>query len=158
MESYQPRADAKQQIIHFGGYGGPLFAQADPQMTVSVFDNLVSNAAMYSPSGKTLFVRLKRMPNSVRCEVQDEGPGLSAEDQKEMPLLHCQVAKLRVRIDHDSSASHSPVTSSAVLGRGVLFHSLGERANRVETVPWAGRSGHRRIGSPALGLVEGHER
>jgi len=34
--------------------------------------------------GQNIHVRLKKSPESVRCEVQDEGPGLSPEDQKKL--------------------------------------------------------------------------
>jgi len=44
----------------------------------------VSNAVKYSPPGKNIHVRLKKLPEVIRCEVQDEGPGLSAEDQKKL--------------------------------------------------------------------------
>jgi len=49
-----------------------------------VLENLVSNAVKYSPPGKNIFVRLKKEASAARCEVQDEGPGLSAEDQKKL--------------------------------------------------------------------------
>ena len=44
----------------------------------------MSNAVKYSPPGKNIHVRLKKLPEVIRCEVQDEGPGLSAEDQKKL--------------------------------------------------------------------------
>ena len=37
-----------------------------------------------SPPGKDIFVRLKQHTQSARVEVQDQGPGLSAEDQKKL--------------------------------------------------------------------------
>src|SRR6266542_3534502 len=42
------------------------------------------SAWMRTSTGKNIFVRLKQLPQAVRCEVQDEGPGLSAEDQKKL--------------------------------------------------------------------------
>ena len=51
---------------------------------VQVLENLVSNAVKYSPPRKNIFVRLKKEAGAVRCEVQDEGPGLSVEDQKKL--------------------------------------------------------------------------
>jgi len=51
---------------------------------VQVMENLLSNAVKYSPPGKNIHVRLKKLPDTVRFEVQDEGPGLSAEDQKRL--------------------------------------------------------------------------
>jgi signal transduction histidine kinase len=51
---------------------------------VQVLENLVSNAVKYSPPGNAIFVRLKKHTQGVRIEVQDQGPGLSAEDQKKL--------------------------------------------------------------------------
>ena len=53
-------------------------------VTVQVLDNLVSNAVKYSPPGRNIFVRLNQAAEAIRCQVQDEGPGLSAEDQKKL--------------------------------------------------------------------------
>jgi len=51
---------------------------------LQVLENLVSNAVKYSPPGRDIFVRLQRHAQVVRVEVQDQGPGLSAEDQKKL--------------------------------------------------------------------------
>ncbi|MSU63222.1 MAG: ATP-binding protein, partial [Pedosphaera sp.] len=47
-------------------------------------ENLLSNAVKYSPPEKSIFVRLAMNADGVRFEVRDEGPGLSAEDQKKL--------------------------------------------------------------------------
>lgn len=59
-------------------------ANADPNVLTQVLENLVSNAVKYSPPDRSIFVRLKQLPGTVRFEVQDEGPGLSAEDQQKL--------------------------------------------------------------------------
>ncbi|MSU36736.1 MAG: hybrid sensor histidine kinase/response regulator [Pedosphaera sp.] len=84
VETQLPRAAAKQQTIHLECGAAPIKALIDPAVCVQVFENLVSNAVKYSPSGKNIFARLKTSDAAVRCEVQDEGPGLSAEDQKKL--------------------------------------------------------------------------
>jgi signal transduction histidine kinase len=84
VEAYRPRAAAKQQSVHLQNEAPPVTVVVDPSVLVQVLENLVSNAVKYSPPGKDIFVRLKKMPDAVRCEVQDEGPGLSAEDQKKL--------------------------------------------------------------------------
>ena len=48
---------------------------------LSVLDNLVSNAIKYSPLGKQVRVGVGNGSAGVVCEVRDEGPGLSQEDQ-----------------------------------------------------------------------------
>jgi len=84
VEAYRPRAAAKQQSVHLQNETPPVTVVVDPSVLVQVLENLVSNAVKYSPPGKDIFVRLKKLPDAVRCEVQDEGPGLSAEDQKKL--------------------------------------------------------------------------
>ena len=53
-----------------------IFCASHPQIK--------SNAIRYSPPGKNMFVPGKKIEISVRCEVRDEGPGLSVEDQKKL--------------------------------------------------------------------------
>ena len=84
VETYRPRAAAKQQVIHLQTGNIPLVALVDPNVIIQVFENLVSNAVKYSPSGKNIFVRLMKTADGTHCEVQDEGPGLSGEDQKKL--------------------------------------------------------------------------
>jgi two-component system sensor histidine kinase/response regulator len=84
LETQRPRAEAKQQTLHWQNKAGPVPVLADATVLTQVIENLVSNAVKYSPPGKNIYVRLCRSPEGTRCEVQDEGPGLSAEDQKKL--------------------------------------------------------------------------
>ncbi|MCU0427104.1 MAG: sensor histidine kinase [Candidatus Kapabacteria bacterium] len=47
-------------------------------------DNLLSNAIKYSPFGTTVRVRVLSVNGMVRVEIQDEGPGISAEDMQKL--------------------------------------------------------------------------
>ncbi len=84
IETQRPRATAKQQTVHLESDAAPVMALADPNVTVQVLENLVSNAVKYSPPDRDIFVRLKSGAENVRVEVRDQGPGLSAEDQKKL--------------------------------------------------------------------------
>jgi signal transduction histidine kinase len=84
VEAQRARAEAKQQMLRLEAATIPLQALVDPGITVQVLENLISNAIKYSPPGKSIFVRLRQADAVVRLEVQDEGPGLSAEDQKKL--------------------------------------------------------------------------
>jgi signal transduction histidine kinase len=83
-ESHRVRAAAKRQTIHFASEPTPITALVDSNVMVQVMENLLSNAVKYSPPGKPIHLRLRKLPDSVRFEVQDEGPGLSVEDQKQL--------------------------------------------------------------------------
>ena len=61
-----------------------ICAQADKSATAQVLDNLISNAIKYSPKGSMVSIRLERDVTRTRVAVQDQGPGISEEDQKKM--------------------------------------------------------------------------
>lgn len=84
LETQSPHATAKGQMIQLELPPTPTLALADVSITLQVFENLVSNAVKYSPPGKKIFVRLKAEAGVVRFEVEDQGPGLSKEDQKKL--------------------------------------------------------------------------
>ena len=84
VEAYRPRAAAKRQTIHLQNGTPPVTVLVDATVIVQVLENLVSNAVKYSPPGRNIFVRLNKSAEAVGCEVQDEGPGLSAEDQRKL--------------------------------------------------------------------------
>ena len=84
VETQRPHAVAKQQTIHWAATTEPITLLADASVLTQVIENLLSNAIKYSPAGKEIFVRVHRAGDGVRCEVQDQGPGLSAEDQKKL--------------------------------------------------------------------------
>lgn len=56
----------------------------DMERLEQVFDNLVSNAVKYSPHGTTIRLRTTQNQTHARCEVQDEGPGISEEDRQKL--------------------------------------------------------------------------
>ncbi len=74
-------------------------------------DNLVSNAVKYSPNGKNVYVRVYQMDRRVRAEVKDEGPGISAEDQKR---LFGKFARLSAR---PTAGEHSTGLGLAIVKR-----------------------------------------
>jgi two-component system, sensor histidine kinase and response regulator len=84
VEAYRQRAAAKQQTIQLQNGTPPVMVLVDAIVIVQVLENLLSNAVKYSPSGRSIYVRLNKSAEAIRCEVQDEGPGLSAEDQKKL--------------------------------------------------------------------------
>jgi two-component system sensor histidine kinase/response regulator len=82
--NYHSKAKAKQQELAVCEDAGPLMAMADPHSAIQIFDNLVSNAIKYSPAGKRIDIRLRRNNGMIRCEVQDQGPGLDKDDLQKM--------------------------------------------------------------------------
>jgi signal transduction histidine kinase len=111
VEGYRQRALAKQIELHFEENNRPPMVTADATQLVQIMDNLVSNAVKYSPRGKNIWVRVYQVDNHVRAEVKDEGPGISAEDQKR---LFGKFARLSAR---PTAGEHSTGLGLAIVKR-----------------------------------------
>ncbi len=84
VNNFRSRAEAKQQALAYDPGAAPARVFADRSVTVQILDNLVSNALKFSPAGKAIRVRVSQAQEGILCEVQDEGPGLSVEDQHQL--------------------------------------------------------------------------
>lgn len=51
---------------------------------LQILDHLISNAIKYSPHGKQVLVRFQKIGELMRCEVQDQGPGLTVSEQQKL--------------------------------------------------------------------------
>jgi signal transduction histidine kinase len=84
VNDYQPRAKAKEIKLIFAPTSIEYLALVDSNSLQQVLDNLISNAIKYSPPHKCITIRLKQNASHVGCEIQDEGPGLTAEDKQKL--------------------------------------------------------------------------
>jgi signal transduction histidine kinase len=76
-------AERKQITIDSAGVGN-VFASGDNAATAQILDNLMSNAIKYSKPNTTIWVSAGQDQKKAYVSVRDEGPGISAEDQKKM--------------------------------------------------------------------------
>jgi signal transduction histidine kinase len=132
IETQRPRSTLKQQTIHLESEAAPVVVLVDASVTVQVLENLVSNAVKYSPPGRDIFVRLKKAAEGVRIEVQDQGPGLSAEDQKKLFGKFARLSAKPTGGEHSTGlglsivkkmveAMNGQVWCESELGRGATF-------------------------------------
>lgn len=94
IKAYQKRAQAKGITIHYDDVPESLSVIADKLAFRQVLDNLLSNAIKFSPYSKAVYVRLTKPPQReaymdegvqyVRIEIQDEGPGIDADEQEKL--------------------------------------------------------------------------
>jgi two-component system, sensor histidine kinase and response regulator len=94
VNHYRERAKTKDIKLHFQPQENEYPAFIDKGTIQQVLDNLISNAVKYSPLSKNIYIRLTRRDKRVRCEIQDEGPGLSQADQQK---LFCKFTRLTAR-------------------------------------------------------------
>lgn len=83
-EYYASVAARKQIRINFAAAIEEAYIRTDPVAVGAVLDNVLSNAVKYSSPGKSISVTVAEGPESFVCNIQDQGPGLSEEDQQHL--------------------------------------------------------------------------
>ena len=126
-ESYQAAARTKGQLLHVEAES--VVISADPNVLLQVTDNLVSNAVKYSPPGKSIFVRTRAPGRTAVFEVEDQGPGFTAEDRAK---LFGSFSRLSAR---PTGGEHSTGLGLSIVKR--LIEAMGGRI-RCESEPGQG--------------------
>jgi signal transduction histidine kinase len=83
VEMNQERARQKAQTVSIEAEPG-CAVEADEDRLWQILDNLIGNAVKFSAPGKHIWVRVARHDQAIRCTVRDEGPGLTADDQRRL--------------------------------------------------------------------------
>lgn len=83
VEHNQPNASAKGITLRMIS-AGELWGRADRKAAVQILDNLISNAIKYSPHNTEVRIGAAAERGQILISVTDQGPGLSAEDQKKL--------------------------------------------------------------------------
>ncbi|MEK7990450.1 MAG: ATP-binding protein [Thiotrichaceae bacterium] len=85
VTEYTEKAFLKNIEVNFEPQLNCYMAYIDVNILHQVLDNLISNAVKYSPFDKIIYVRIFLQESSqVRIEIQDQGQGLSPEDQAKL--------------------------------------------------------------------------
>lgn len=80
VASVAPQAKESNITIEVGLRDTPLMIRMDPQRIERLLANLLCNAIKFTPSGGRIWLRVRREADHVRCEVEDNGLGIAAED------------------------------------------------------------------------------
>lgn len=91
-------AEEKHQTIIVAG-DPSLTVRADRLILRQALINLIDNAVKYSPSGGDIEVRVRATNQDVLIEVQDSGPGISAEHADKVFQRFYRVDKARTRAE-----------------------------------------------------------
>ncbi len=83
-EQFKIPANLKEIALRFEDSTGNFVTQADKQYLSQVLENLLSNAIKYSEAKKVVVLRLLLQNDKIVIAVQDEGPGISKQDQKRL--------------------------------------------------------------------------
>ena len=93
IQQYQEAARRKQLDIQID-LPKEAIVLADPSALNQVLDNLLSNAVKFSSPGKRIFFKVQSSNSHVDIQIQDQGPGFTAEDK---PRLFRRYARLSAR-------------------------------------------------------------
>ncbi|GAA0893667.1 AAA family ATPase [Fulvivirga kasyanovii] len=64
--------------------GPDVFVNVDNNYTIQVFENLISNALKFSPTGTSISINMTEKEKSVCVMVSDQGPGINEKDMKKL--------------------------------------------------------------------------
>ncbi len=84
VHSFRQQAEKKGQQINLRTVGEDCRVEADERKLREAMSNLVSNAVKYSPRGAQIDVTVHRTDDEINFAVEDEGPGLSDEERKNL--------------------------------------------------------------------------
>ncbi|MDM8559986.1 hybrid sensor histidine kinase/response regulator [Candidatus Parabeggiatoa sp. HSG14] len=132
VKRYDEKAKEKDIQLHFEYQEEPHSALVDDHSIRRVFDNLFSNAIKFSPYNKPIYVRLNQNKNYIRCEIQDEGPGLSDADQQKLYGQFTRLTPKPTGGEHSTGLGlfivkklvetmHGKIGCESILGQGTTF-------------------------------------
>jgi len=141
LDDYLELAQAKDIHLHLELQGETEYQLlVNKSATLQVLDNLISNAINDSPVGKNVFIRIGQAGHFMRCEVQDEGVGLSEEESAQIfgksslltPQLGCQKSRLGLFIVRKlMEAINGRMWCETKLGRGTTLVVEFPLASRI---------------------------
>ncbi|GAA4271544.1 sensor histidine kinase [Aquimarina gracilis] len=84
VKCFRLTAEGKEIEISMISQPGNHFVEVDKNYTIQVLENLVSNAIKFSDRGSKVFLHVKSEEGKTYVTVEDQGPGISEEDQKKL--------------------------------------------------------------------------
>lgn len=132
-EEQQILADEKQILIH-QEIEPDIYADIDETFFIRMLTNLISNAICYGKTGGTIFVRLSRQANFIIGSVEDNGIGISPEDQPHIWERFYRADAARTDSGHSglglamtkwiAEAHGGSISVESQLGKGSIFTFL----------------------------------
>ena len=115
--------------INYSGPEAPAIASVDADRIRQVLTNLLNNALTHTPAGTPVRVRVESVGTTIRVSVQDEGPGLTADQVS-------RVFERFYRVDAGRDRSRGGSGLGLAIVQGVVVASGGTVT--CESTPGAG--------------------
>jgi signal transduction histidine kinase len=141
----EPRASQKQLTL-CNELKDATAVWADQSLTEQIMDNLLSNAIKFSPPGKSIFIRSESAGKQVLWKVQDQGPGLSRDDQAKLFQKFTRLSAKPTGGENSTGLGLSIVKLlvEAMHGRVWCESELGQGATFIIALPQTNPAGNRR--------------
>lgn len=102
VDDQRAYAERKQIELPPVDAAGPVVVRADSARLEQVIQNFVGNALKFSRAGTRTVVRVSASAGAVRCEVEDQGPGLTADDMTKLFRKHARLSNRPTAGEHSS--------------------------------------------------------
>lgn len=105
----------------------------DKTYLYQVVENIITNAIKYSPLEKNIFITMKAYNQIAKVEIKDEGPGISAKEQKHLFQMYQKLSSTPTANEHSSGiglsiakkyvdAMHGRIWCKSKLDQGASFY------------------------------------
>jgi len=91
VETVKPAIDEAGHLLHLDLASEPIRLEADHARLAQIIDNLIGNAAKYTPRGGEIRVALREEGSWAVIEVSDNGIGIAPSEQKRIFEIFAQV-------------------------------------------------------------------
>ena len=120
-ESFEKAARKKNITIKTALVGNPVI-QADALYFTEIIENLLSNALKFSNQGKKITVSLSESNTLATLSIQDEGPGLTADDQQKIFQKFQRLSAKPTNGEHSTGLGLSIVKKYTELMNGKVWY------------------------------------
>lgn len=132
FQDYFERAKQKKLALYLISNEPFYLASADENLVHQILDNLISNAIKYSPEDRNIYLKIFNQKEMIRCEIQDEGQGLTPQDQKKLFSKFQRLSAKPTGGEHSTGlglfivkklveAQHGRVWCESEAGKGATF-------------------------------------
>ena len=141
VDAFAPIAAARQMRVTTN-IARDATASVDDDAMRQVLLNLLDNAAKYGPDGQEIAVDVRRIADSIRISVDDEGPGIPPRDRKRIWHRYRRLARERERAIAGAGIGLAVVRDIVRLHHGKTWCESGARggARFVIDLPLESRS------------------